>query len=400
MEMSGQMVERSNDLAGGAAVSGRRAGAGPELSVVSAPFALALPPEPAPEEWQAATGQLLEWLGVSATLLPCAMPRRLARLGSWQASAGSAPVFAPWHAWSPTALQYGGLPALPKAQWAASYLLDHGAGGGMRQRGVDVMLMSPLPSACTVDEAGAPPQPRLAVLKAMISAARAEGRERVAIIVPARQRNGMARQLMMAGQAMRGEGLTLELLSVEEALRPLAAGANGWDAIIAMPDVRGIVFTLLSAASGVRGPWPMVWYAGAGGQGPGWVTCEGAGEGLSRPALDAPALVQALAIALRHGGCLHAARRLHQGWARLRDSGVTTPGRGSDAPYVTAVSDAEFIDRLTAGLIPGKREIPAWRALPFAENATPGSQMRPLRVVISNPPVSDHQESPIARKGS
>jgi hypothetical protein len=388
MEMSGQMVERSNDLADSAAVSGRRAGAGPQLSVVSAPFALALPPEPAPQEWQAATGQLLDWLGVSAAFMPSEMTRRLARLGGWQASAARAPVFAPWHAWSPTALQYGGLPAMPKAQWVASYLLDHGAEGGVRQRGVDVMLMSPLPSACTVDEAGTPPQPRLAELKAMIAAARAEGRERVAIIVPARQRNAIARQLMMARQAMRGEGLTLELLSVEEALRPLAAGATCWDAIIAMPDVRGIVFTLLSGASGVRGPWPMVWHAGAGGQGLGWVTCEAAGEGLSRPALDAPALLQALAIALRHGGCLHAARRLHEGWARLRDSGVTTPGRGSDAPYVTTVSDGEFIDRLTAGLIPGKREIPAWRALPLEETAKPGSQMRPLRVVISNPTVS------------
>lgn len=387
MEMSGQMVERSNDLAGAAAVSGRRAGAGPELSVVSAPFALALPPEPAPEEWQAATGQLLEWLGISATLVPFATPRRLA-IGGWQASAQSAPVFAPWHAWSPGALQYGGLPALLKAQWVASYLLDHGAGGGMRQRGVDVMLMSPLPSACTIEEAGTPPQPGLAVLRAMIAAARTEGRERVAIIVPARQRNATARQLMMAGKAMRGEGLMLDLLSIEEALRPLAAGATGWDAIIAMPDVRGIVFTLLSEATGVRGPWPMVWHGGARGQAPRWVTCEAAGEGLSRPALDAPALVQALALALRHGGCLHAARRLHQGWARLRDSGVTTPGRGSDAPYVTTVSDAGFVDRLTAGLIPGQREIPAWRALPFAETAKPGSQMRSLRVVISNPTVS------------
>jgi hypothetical protein len=297
------------------------------------------------------------------------------------------PVFAPWIGWSPSAFQHGGLAGLPAAQFAASYLTDQGRGLGVGQaNGIDLVLMSPHPALCVVEEAGGAPMPRADVMKAMIRAAREEGREKLAIILHARQRNTIARQLMAADRGLTREGLAIEILTIEEALRPLAAGATGWDAIIAMPDLRSIVFTLLAEASGVRGPWPMLWHGGEALL----VACEAAGEGSVRPALDAPALIQSLALVLHRSGAVRAAGRLHEAWAQLRDSGLTTLGRGSDAPYVNEIRDADFIAMLCHGQSASKRPVKPWRAFGNAEIANSGSHPGALRVVASNPDSSAH----------
>jgi hypothetical protein len=100
--------------------------------------------------------------------------------------------------------------------------------------------------------------------------------------------------------------------------------------------------------------------------------------------LDAPALVHALALTLHEAGIGRAAWRLHEAWARLRDSGVTTAGHGGDGPYVSVVKDSEFLALLGRDAAVSKRPQRPWRALKNAEIAKAGSQLPSLRVVASN----------------
>lgn len=362
----------------------------PSLSLVSACFQLGAPAEAAPADWAEGLARLLGWLRIDAEFVPAPRAGRLAKMTDWAMPSPAArpvPVFAPWLGWAPAAFQHGGLPALPQALWAASYLLDQGRGLAPSQREVDIMLMSPHPSVCTTDEAGGAPLPRTDVLKAMIGTARDEGRTKLAIILHTRQRNAIARQLLAAGRGLNREGVATEILTIEDALRPLTSGAAPWDAIIAMPDVRGIIFTLLRETSGVRGPWPMLWHGGAQGRDLLRITTEAAGEGGLRPALDASALVQALALALDRGGARRAASRLHEAWARLRDSGITTRARGTAAPYVTLVEDARFIAMLCDSLAASQRPVRRWRALGDETCSAPGTRSADLRVVTSPPAV-------------
>ena len=365
----------------------------PELAVVQSRFRLTVPQDDAPVAWQTGLAGLLEWLGIDAELVPAAhhgpgrLASRLPRLRGWTAGpAAHGPVFAPWTGWAPSAFQHGGLAGLPQAQFVASYLLDHARSAGPGHSGIDCVLMSPHPATCIADEAGAVPTPRANVLKAMIRTARAEGRERLAIIVHARQRNTLAAMLMAAGKALMREGAAIDILTIEDALGPLTAARPPWDAIIAMPDLRGTVFTLLARASGVCGPWPLLWLTGgsesAGGPSVHLITSETAGEGMSRLALDAHALIHALALTLKAGGAVRAAWRLHENWARLRDSGVTTATRGfADAPYTTVTPDAEFLALLMRGAAVSKRPQSGWRALNYSDVAFSRTPNATLRVV-------------------
>jgi hypothetical protein len=122
------------------------------------------------------------------------------------------------------------------------------------------------------------------------------------------------------------------------------------------------------------------------------VTAEAPGEGRSQLALDAGVLIQALALTLGAAGARRAAVRLHEGWAQLRDSGITTAARGTDAPYVTLVGDTEFVALLCAGKAASRRPQPGWRALDSAKNAPVGSQIPTLRVVSSNIVTSNFQK--------
>ncbi len=353
----------------------------PQLTLVASRFRLAQPGHAVPEDWQAGIDGLLTWLGIDAEYAPAARGR-LPRMAEWALAGGQgsrpAPVFAPWIGWSPAAFQHGGLPGLPEAQFVASYLIEHARGCAPGQSGIDVVLMSPHPATCIAEEAGSAPLPRAAVMKAMLRTARAEGRERVAIILHARQRNALARQLLAAGKGLTREGLELDILTIEDALAPLMSGRAPWDAIIAMPDVRSIIFTLLAEASGVRKAWPMLWFAQDHLR---LVTSETPGEAMTRSPLDAPALIHALALTLHEAGAGRAAWRLHDAWSRLRDSGVTTTGRGGDAPYAKEVRDSEFLALLGQDSAASRRPQQGWRALKFAQNAIVGSQVPGLRVV-------------------
>lgn len=370
-----------------AAAAAVRPASAAALALVQSRFRLALPEQDPPAAWRESLSGLLDWLGIDAEFVASARARRLPRLGEWTLSpAAGAPVFAPWLGWSPVAFQHGGLPGLPQAQFVASYLVDHARGAAPGQAGADVVLMSPHPATCTISEAGGVPIPRPAVLKAMIRTARGEGRERLAIILHARQRNAVATMLLAAGKGMTRDGPAIEILTIEEALAPLAALRAPWDAIIAMPDVRGTVFTLLARTAGVRGAWPMLWLTGTGDDGARGgirlVTSEAPGEGVSRLPLDAPALIHALALTLHAGGAQRAAWRLHEAWARLRDSGVTTPGRGGeDAPYVSVVSDEAFAAMLRRDAGVSKRPQTRWQALNDGPVAFSGTQNATLRIV-------------------
>lgn len=324
------------------------------LSVVRAPLRLACPAEPAPTEWDEELARLLEWLGIAADLAPVGPADR-------------APLFAPWLGWRPAALQLGGAPGLPQALFAASYCREHARAAASGQGGTDVVLMSPHPATCA-------PLPQPGVLAAMLRAARSEGRERIALVGHARHRAGLAAMLQAAGEPV------AEALAIEDALVPLASASPPWDAVIAMPEWRSTVFTLLARASGVRGAWPMLWQGEAG---PVAITAEAAGEGECETlALDASALVHALALALDAAGAARAAWRLHDAWARLRDSGATTAGRGAgDAPYATLLSDSAFLARLCKDTGDSKRKQAEWLALKSEKSAIFGSQKPAMRVV-------------------
>ncbi|MCL9998714.1 MAG: hypothetical protein NBV68_04995 [Erythrobacter sp.] len=356
----------------------------PQLTLVEARFRLVHPAGEIPEEWRTALGALLGWVGIAAEIVPAEQPRGLKRFADWSMP-GAAPLFAPWLGWSPAAFQHGGLASLPQAQFVVSYLVDHPRGAAPGLGGLDLMLMSPHPAQCIAEDAGEVPVPRAGVLAAMIRAARAQPRERLAIIVTARQRNAVATRLLAVGKGLTGTGLTIDLLTLEDALPPLMAARAPWDAVIAMPDLRSTVFTLLSHASGVRRAWPMLWFAGEGPRALRLVTSEAPGEGASRLPLYAAALIHTLALTLNAAGAGGPAARLHEAWALLRDSGVTTPGHGqSGAPYASEVADSAFVAMLCRGEAVSKRPQRPWRALQNDKNASAGSQTSHLRVISSH----------------
>lgn len=384
MENSNQTSEKHCDATGLASGQEHAIDRRSRFAVVSSQLRLSQPAEPAPDDWREGFEQLVGWLGIDTQWVADARLRGLKQVACWAipgATLPDAPVFAPWLCWSPTAFQHGGIASLPRAHWVASYLLDHGIGLASRQRGIDCMLMSPHPAMCEQGEAGGIPLPRAAVLQAMIRAAKAEGREKLAIIVHARQRNAIAQQLLLADRALTREGIALDIIPIETAIAPLMRGAAPWDAIIVMPDLRGLVFAMLAETSGVDGAWPMLWH----GPQLSLITSEAQGEGLARRPLDAAVLIHALALCLNHAGNGHAALRLHEAWARLRDGGVTTPARGSPAPYVTQLAEAAFVERLCNQRAASQRPVPAWRALGNKPLKNEGRDPVSLRVIASNP---------------
>ncbi|MFM7348187.1 MAG: hypothetical protein ACKO01_01715 [Erythrobacter sp.] len=362
------------------------AGSAPRLAVVSNAFRLAEPRERAPQDWREHLASLLAWLGIEAEFVPTppgSLLKRVAGLAPQpHRRAATAPVFAPWTAWCPTTFQNGGIPGLPQALFVASYCLEHErAFADPRGRGTDIMLLSPHPAACTAEQAHRDALPRAGVLRAMLRAALADGRERIAILANARHRAAIQRMRLADDPRLTREDACLEIISIEESLPVLMSGSAPWDAIIAMPDLRGMVFAMLTEVTGVRGPWPMLWCTRTGIT---RITAEALGEGAGCLPLDSAVLVHALALALRDAGRGRAALRLHEGWARLRDSGVTTARRGDDAPYVTRVAEAEFLALICRNAAASKRAQTPWRALENLQMSVLGNPTPTLRIVSSN----------------
>lgn len=357
----------------------------PALSVVTPTqllFAEAV--DATPGDWQDALSRLSAWLDLDIRTAPAKPLSALRQVAAWAAPAmtvPAAPVFAPWQNISPVAFQTGGDTALPRAHWVASYLHDQGTGKPLKASTLDVMLMSPHPSACPMDEDCAAPVPRSAVMRAMLQAATAEGRKRIAIVVDARRRNALVRQMLVGGRASPRDEQEIEILPIEDALCHLVRHAGRWDAIIVLPDLRSLVFAMLAEITGIWAPWPMLWHR----RGLALVTGEVLDEADDALPLNAPLLVQALALAAQHAGLAHVAQRLMQGAAQIWDCGIITPGRGSVAPYVTEVTDSEFIHQLCRGGDRPSRRKSSWRAIPAASHPMSSRKPRPaLRIVAAN----------------
>lgn len=327
-----------------------------------------------PGDWQDALAALVDAHRIALEPVASPRPGGLRQVARWAAGSGQlrgAPVFAPWQAFSPASLQNPLARAgLPQAQWLASYLFDPvclraGAAGSL-----DVMVASPHPAACLDDDACHAALPRKAVLDAMIGAARSEGRERLALIVPAHARSAMAQRLLATARTLIKGDITLEIVAIEDAISRLIRSVDVWDALIVLPELRGIMAAILAEISGVDGPWPLLWFDRDLVR----VSSELPRENKSVLPLDAAVLMQALALTVRHGGMGYEARRLAESWARLRDSGVATPARRSPSPYGRIVSDQEFIALAASYDHRAGRPVPAWKALsPFEGNQVPRS---------------------------
>lgn len=376
------MLESTNQPSSYADNQGRAPTVQPSLRLVGATLRIAQAGEAMPTEWLEATTALLDWLGIALELVPQRPAQGLKGAVDWargETTAPSAPLFAPWQSCSPVALQNVSAHNVPRGEWLASYLFDHAAGIGSQNSRHDVMLMSPHPASCVEDADCDARMPRLKVLKAMIGAARSEGRRKVAIIVHARSRNAMIRQMLLADRAMTRDEIEIEIVSVEDALGPLMRNAGRWDAIIAMPELRSIVFAVLAHAADSTGPWPIVWHDRNSTA----IMAEALPNGSARLPLDAGLLVKSLALAVLHSGLGHAARRLQESEAQLQLRGVTTTGKHSLAPYTNQVSDAEFVRLICAGAGISGRAVPGWHAIGAAEKPTHTN--RPVKLHVVSP---------------
>ena len=343
---------------------------------------LAQPNEPVPEDWQQAITGLCDWLGIRIEHVPQRGAKGLKEVVNWakgDAPLQAAPVFAPWQSCSPVLFQNSLGHGLPAGDWIGSYLLDHAVGKTGTRAGLDVLLMSPHPAACRHDDGCGTPLPQLSLIKTMIGAARFEGRKKLAIIVHARSRNSVIKQLLLADRSLTREGITVDIVAIEDALANLVRSAGRWDAIIAMPDLRSIVFALMAQANETQGPWPMLVH----GRNLAAIGAEALNNGSFRLLLNAPLLVQSLALAAFNAGLTNAARRLHEGAAQLSLRGVITQGEHSIAPYVTKISDAEYIRLICAGAAISTRAIPEWRA--FGGIGTPANASKPSRLHVVAP---------------
>jgi hypothetical protein len=348
-------------------------------------LALDLAAPAAPADWHEALAALAAGHRIALEPAAAAAPRAggLRHVARWAAGVGqalAAPIFAPWQAFAPADLQNPlARAALPQAQWLASYLFDPAAPRSGASGQLDVMLASPHPAACLDDEDCHTALPRKAVLDAMIAAVRAQGRERIAIIVPARARSAMAQRLLAADRTLTRGEIALEIIAVEDAIGRLIRSAQSWDAIIVLPEWRAIIGAVLAEISGVEGPWPLLWFDRALVR----ITSELPRDTAAALPLDAAVLMQGLALAAYHGGMAFAAHRLAQSWTRLRDSGVATAARPSLSPYGKQLDDAAFIALAAAEPHPTGRPLPGWKALGTPQGNQPAHSPVALTLVSS-----------------
>ncbi|MEL7217984.1 MAG: hypothetical protein AAGK01_06090 [Pseudomonadota bacterium] len=353
-----------------------------ELRLVTGDLTLAGLDHTAPLEWREALDFATQGLGIDVQRVSGKPPASLiekARRVVNSGGAAQACIFAPWRVVPSTAFQRGqdSLPA-PEAQWVASYLFDFGPACPAAQSPVDLVLMSPCPQVCSSEDPPVGPLPRLSTLAGMVRAAAAEGRKSLAIVVRETARATLATRLLGFDASLNEASLDVEFVSVEEAVVRLQRGGLEWDAVIAMPDLRGVVFAMLQQASGIAGPWPMLWF----GRGLRMVTCETLGGAKTAGDLNATALLQSLALVARYTSRQYAAQRFFESWASVRDSGVVTPARTSSAPYVNEIAEAAFIEHAVHCVTRNSRPAPVWKGLASECRARRGSlQSVQLRLV-------------------
>jgi hypothetical protein len=339
-----------------------RSAPGATFRLVTGTLILADPIDAPPPEWQQAFEALISSHKIALQTVAHDRVSGLKQMTRWAGAANgtpTAPVFAPWQCWSSAALHSARHRVVsPRTTWVASYLFDTGSDRPASRRCIDIMLMSPHPDACLADEeCGA--LPRMSTITAMIAAAKAEGRSHLAIIVPARCRNALALRMLAADRGFTQGEFQLEIVAIEDAIGRMIGGGPSWDAIIVLPELRSIVLAILAQTCGISGPWPLLWCD----RDLRLVSAETLTDAASRLPLDATLLIHSLALAARRAGLGYEAHRLHESWARLRDRGVVTHDRGSSSPYVTSVSDADFIELACGDQAVHTRPLPDWKAL-------------------------------------
>lgn len=317
------------------------------LALAAVPAArLALSAGEVSHAWTQGVEALVSWLGIELAAAPSSAVRRFSQLTEWAGASGSPSrmaLFAPWQTTATTNHLHAGAGGAGQATWIASYLFDYGAARLPRRSPLDVMVMSPLPWACEEEQVGHAPLPSLSLIRTMIAAAKAQRRNKLAIIVDAASRNTITGQLLMADRTLTREDIAITIVPVEEALRTLVRQCEAWDALIVMPQWRSVTAALLAELSGITQPWPLLWYR----RGLLRVTSEAVVPTANAPECDAPLLVLSLAAALQAQGQSFAARKLYDAAAQLWERGVATPGRPSDAPYARYLSDHEFLQHIT-----------------------------------------------------
>lgn len=371
MDYSGQKPQgassqRKHVAQTGAAVSSTGSSAAKpsgQLHLVTSSLRLTQPRCPAPFEWASAFEALAGAHKLAVHIDPpdrMVTLRKMARRADLRGGAAPPPVFAPWESFSTAsfAAQHQRR-VLPRAIWAASYLFDCGVNRSAAQRSVDIMYMSPHPDACLEDDDCGADLPQRNAIAAMVHAAREEGRNKLAIIVPARCCNAMARRLLAVDRDLTQGDLALEILAIEDAVGRILGDPLCWDAIIVMPELRSIVLAILAQTTDVAGPWPMLWHD----RDLRLIGAETLSDEPSPVPLDATLLLQSLALAARRAGLGYEAQRLYESWARLRDQGVTTSDRDAALPYLNQVSDADFIALACVEPQSHTRPLPAWKAL-------------------------------------
>lgn len=338
------------------------------LSLVSGRLLLASSSQPVPGAWKDAIDQLAQALEIDVGWIADDQPPSLiqkARRVVGSDVASQAPIYSPWRIISPTALQMGQSgDGVTGAHWVASYLFDFGRACASQQSPVDIALMSPCPKFCVSDDAQIGSLPRLSVLANMMRAAASEGRTNLAVVVQESARATIAARLLSFDASLKDISLDVEFISIEEAVGDIQRGTFDWDAVIAMPDLRGILFAMLAQSSGVAGPWPMLWF----GRGLRLITCEALQGARLSSHLDATALIQTLALLARHSGHQYAAGRLYESWAALRGNGVVTAARSSSAPYVNEIDEAAFIERACLKSSQNACSLPNWMGVARGED--------------------------------
>lgn len=340
------------------------------LSLVGSGMTFARPDGEVPSVWEEAIEQITRGIGVEAHWVTNEAPSSLIERARRAVGAGSdakVPIFAPWHAVSPTAFQLGqACEAEAGAKWVASYLFDFGPACSAKSGSVDLALMSPCPQVCVSEDAQIGQLPRLSVLAKMMRAAASEGRTNLAVVVRESARATIAARLLGFEPSLNETSFDVEFVSIEEAVMDIQRGAFDWDAVIAMPDLRGILFAMLAEHFDVPGPWPMLWFD----RGLRYVTCESF-AGASQPShFDATVLIQALALVAKHSGHHYTAKRLYESWAAVRDNGVVTATRSSSALYVNEIDEAALISRATHDRYSDTRPLPSWKGLACGQSST------------------------------
>lgn len=332
----------------------------PGLEIVSRSTLTLCQPTPdlVPVAWETATTLLAQQSGFNVRRVPKRTAFRLKKMIAWASATPiepPAPVFTPWRCSSPEALQHAGQLALPCASWVSAYAFGMHPKGRQPREVIDIMLMSPLPAGCAPDNAI--PQPQ--ILQAMIEAARRENRKKVTIVTDARRRNGIIMHLLLLKLADNSDKLDIEVLSVENALRELAADPASGDAIIVLPDLRSLVFAMLAEATAISGPWPLVWHDRDARM----ISCEALGDICPSIPLDISLLTQALALAANKAGLISSAQRLARLVTTLWEWGAfNTSGRFA-ARDRAKLSDEDLIKQLgrSAELVRGS--YPLWHGV-------------------------------------